>query len=304
MLRFFVTWMALFAAPFTLVAKDFLSVVAVMQNEGRWLAEWIEYHAMLGVDHFYLYDDQSTDNTKEVLQPYVKRGIVTVQPAPKCAPEDSEYIKGYPLGQRQQEHLQRTIYGQACKELAGKTKWLAIIDCDEYITPIAYPDLVTFLREFDDCVGVQVNWVAFGTSRCAEIPADRLCIESLKRRAPLDCRGHRFTKSIVRPDWVSFAGVHHSLYRDGMIPVDTDKEPLPPQIRPKPIKMDKVRLHHYYTRDEKWYFSEKRRREERWGIHHSAEWTQTLLDLLNSEEDDAMDRFIPQLRQRMSLPPN
>ncbi|MBR0260666.1 MAG: glycosyltransferase family 2 protein [Selenomonadaceae bacterium] len=39
-----------------------LAIVAILKNEGRYLKEWLDYHLSAGVDHFYLYDNDSTDN--------------------------------------------------------------------------------------------------------------------------------------------------------------------------------------------------------------------------------------------------
>jgi len=33
-----------------------LAVVAILYNEGRYLKEWLNYHILAGVDHFYIYD--------------------------------------------------------------------------------------------------------------------------------------------------------------------------------------------------------------------------------------------------------
>lgn len=40
-----------------------LTIATLVQNEARWLPEWLEYHLLpaIGVKHFYLYDDGSTD---------------------------------------------------------------------------------------------------------------------------------------------------------------------------------------------------------------------------------------------------
>ena len=45
----------------------YLSVVAIMKNEKPYLKEWLEYHLMQGVEHFYLCDNDSTDGSKEYL---------------------------------------------------------------------------------------------------------------------------------------------------------------------------------------------------------------------------------------------
>ena len=46
-----------------------LAVVAIFKNEGRYLDEWLAYHLLAGVEHFYLYNNDSSDNYKEVLAP-------------------------------------------------------------------------------------------------------------------------------------------------------------------------------------------------------------------------------------------
>ena len=60
-----------------------LVVVTLVQNEARWLPEWLEFHLLpaIGVEQFYLYDDDSsgvgsTDGLTSILAPY--RGLVTL----------------------------------------------------------------------------------------------------------------------------------------------------------------------------------------------------------------------------------
>ncbi len=54
----------------------YLAVCAIAKNEGAYFEEWIEWHRKLGVEKFYIYDNESTDNTKEILAPYVESGLV------------------------------------------------------------------------------------------------------------------------------------------------------------------------------------------------------------------------------------
>ena len=56
--------------------KVYLSITAVLQNEAPYIKEWIEYHRLVGVERFYIYDNESTDNVKEILKPYIDLGIV------------------------------------------------------------------------------------------------------------------------------------------------------------------------------------------------------------------------------------
>ena len=42
-----------------------LGIVAIFRNEAKNLREWIEYHRLAGVEHFWLYNHGSTDNWNE-----------------------------------------------------------------------------------------------------------------------------------------------------------------------------------------------------------------------------------------------
>ena len=41
------------------------------------LPQWLEYHRMVGVEHFYIYDNNSTDALLPRLRRYMDAGIVT-----------------------------------------------------------------------------------------------------------------------------------------------------------------------------------------------------------------------------------
>jgi hypothetical protein len=56
----------------------YLSICAIFKDEAPYLAEWIEFHRHVGVERFLLYDNLSTDNGREVLEPWARTGIVTV----------------------------------------------------------------------------------------------------------------------------------------------------------------------------------------------------------------------------------
>src|SRR3984957_13412863 len=58
--------------------KHQLSICAIFKDEACFLKEWIEYHRLVGVDHFYLYNNESSDDFLKILQPYVHEGIVSL----------------------------------------------------------------------------------------------------------------------------------------------------------------------------------------------------------------------------------
>ena len=53
-----------------------IAIGAIMKDEGPYLKEWLDFHILVGIKKFFLYDNESTDNTTEILKPYIERGIV------------------------------------------------------------------------------------------------------------------------------------------------------------------------------------------------------------------------------------
>lgn len=86
MLRLIVFVLAVFIGG--VQAKDYLSVCAIFQDEAPYLREWIEYHRLMGAEHFYLYDNDSHDEFLEVLQPYINKRIVTLIDWPSSRDEE------------------------------------------------------------------------------------------------------------------------------------------------------------------------------------------------------------------------
>ena len=93
-----------------------LSIVAILKCEAPYLKEWLDYHLLAGVDHFYLYDNDSPDNQAEVAAPYVKAGLVDYIPASG-------------------KMMQYAVYNDAIKRFRFFSRYFAIIDGDEFIYP-------------------------------------------------------------------------------------------------------------------------------------------------------------------------
>ena len=50
-------------------------IITQFKNEEKRLKEWIEHHYWLGFNQFILYDDNSTDNSIDVIKNLQKNGI-------------------------------------------------------------------------------------------------------------------------------------------------------------------------------------------------------------------------------------
>ena len=70
-----------------------LVICGIFRDEADYLAEWIEFHHLMGVSHFHLYQNRSTDNWEEVVEPYVQAGLVTIVPWPQEPPDAGKGIR-------------------------------------------------------------------------------------------------------------------------------------------------------------------------------------------------------------------
>ena len=131
--------------------KVYLSITAVLQNEAPYIKEWIEYHRLVGVERFYIYDNESTDNVKEILKPYIDLGIVCYHYVPGIA-------------------MQNKVYRDALYKYKNQTRWMAIIDLDEFIVPVEKQSIPEFLKDYEKYPGVVINWQVFDSNGFLESP--------------------------------------------------------------------------------------------------------------------------------------
>lgn len=247
-----------------------LSMCCIFQNEDRFLKEWIDYHRLIGVEHFYMYNNQSADNFAEILKPYVEEGIV------ECILWDKGY--GTP---EDWWRVQRNAYIDAIKRSIGVSKWLCIIDTDEFIVPIQDNNLKGFLHDFEAYGGVYINWVFYGASGIQRVPDGEWITKSFLKRAKLNHSGHRLVKSIVCPERVDLeksSFPHTCAYLPPYFHVNPDhKQPV--RGKPKDIIIDRIRINHYWSRDLDYLIQDKYERNKRWYGEQRA------INKVNSEKE-------------------
>jgi hypothetical protein len=64
-----------------------VGALAIFKNEAPYLREWIEYHLLIGVQHFWLVsnDCENEAESNSTLAPYISAGIVTLDRRYVCA---------------------------------------------------------------------------------------------------------------------------------------------------------------------------------------------------------------------------
>ncbi len=141
--------------------KDYkyeLSICAIFKNEARYLKEWIEYHKIVGIEHFYLYNNNSSDNYEEILKPYINEGVVTLIQFPG-------------------NQIQMEAYRDCLSNRQNESHWIALIDIDEFIVPKFEDTLREFIKGFKNRPVVKLNWNVFGTSGKINRDQNSLVIE-------------------------------------------------------------------------------------------------------------------------------
>ena len=220
-----------------------LSVCTIMKNEAPYVKEWLDYHLLAGVKRFYIYDNESTDNLKKVLDPYIEKGLVV--------------YKYYPG-----EARQMPAYNECIKEYRDKTEWLAVIDADEFIIPIEKDSIPEFLEEFKDCPGVGINWFCFDSNGYMKKPRRGLLESYTRVHFDDQYSSNHHIKSIVRPEKVEvYANPHYAQYSDGKNAVDENGNEMKgcayrdthPKAFTDVVSVNKIRINHYYCKSEEEY---------------------------------------------------
>lgn len=265
-----------------------LSILAIFQNEERFLKEWIDFHRALGVEHFYLFNNLSSDDYLKVLQPYRDAGIVELHDWPYASKPGNE-----PDWTR----IQSAAYRTGLAHALGQTKWLAILDTDEFLFPTHASNLIEWLSSYGECSGILVNWQVFGTSHVKRIPSDSFLIENLLLQAPENERMNTYCKSIIRPETVKYCNDPHTVvYYPWSYSVDPDKRIFRWKFHEfHSVKIDKIRINHYWSRDEDFLYKEKLARYEKWGMESLKKCCLDRNRLANQIPNTEILRFMPLL---------
>lgn len=151
-----------------------------VKNEAFRIAEWIAYHSLLGFNKIIVYDNMSTDGTKEILDKAQKKGMLTVIEWPRT---DRMYQMG--------------AFADAVDRFGGEHDWMGFIDSDEFVVLHSHDSISEFIEMYKEASAVVINWALFGSSGHINRPSGLLVEEFTKRARPEERRA-RHVKSFVK----------------------------------------------------------------------------------------------------------
>lgn len=104
----------------------YASACLIIQDDQDYIQEWIEYYLLIGVDHFYLADNNSNPRLKTIIQDYIDQGLIT-----------------YHYDTREKPQI--VFYNECIKKYQNESKWLLFFDSDEFLLLKQHQNLKAFL---------------------------------------------------------------------------------------------------------------------------------------------------------------
>ncbi|MDR3459436.1 MAG: glycosyltransferase family 92 protein [Verrucomicrobiae bacterium] len=200
--------------------KHPLAVCAIFREEAPFLDEWLTFHAGIGVTHFYLYNNFSTDNYREVLRPWQAAGYVTLTEWP------------VPVGQV-------TAYQDCVRRFKNEARWIAFFDVDEFLFSTQSQSIIPLLDAQAGRPGIEVWQVIFGANGHAQRPP--AVLEAYTRSSPTK---FLTVKTIANPRQIYKLQVHQFKYWRGR-GLDTAGQVVDRSATPV---YDQLRMNHYWSR--------------------------------------------------------
>jgi len=182
---------------FDVEPKYTLTLIIICKNESMILNEFIEHYKWQGVEHIYFIDNNSTDNTRDILQKYI----------------ESEYLSYYYLPMKyKQMHYYNLVYNSIRKE----TKWIIVCDADEYIyNRTAGNTILSYINSIDynsNINSIILPWKMFGSSDYVEHPISIRKSFIWKKKDT-----HENIKSIINTKYTYKLNVHDHKYEENTI---------------------------------------------------------------------------------------
>ena len=262
--------------------KYYLALSAFFRDEARFLKEWIEFYKMMGVEHFYLYNNSSKDNYLEILDPYIKEGIVELSDVVMDSKEMQEW-----------NSIQMKGYSDVVDKTKDIVEWMIFVDSDEFTFPVKESNLISVLKKYEDYAALSFSYRDFGTGNVKRIENNNLLTEKIIYGSEVD---EKLVSSIVKPRYVKyFSNPHFPVLEKEYSQVNENKEYFYGPYAPY-TSMDIIRANHYWGRDLEFFNVHKLSR-----AHLKSDREKWIKENIkrSSVYDDSILGFVPELRSKV-----
>ncbi|MCP3717967.1 glycosyltransferase family 92 protein [Paraburkholderia sp. CNPSo 3281] len=259
-------------------------IVTIQKNRAPWIPEWIAFHHLAGVERFYFYAHNCTDDTSDVLQKLmqfydIKSFILTTD----------------------QNQIQLSAYQHAYENFGHECDWLAFIDGDEFLFPVADSTIGGALERFnyEKISAIGAYWACFGSSGHVEEPAG-LITKNYRYRHSHDVLANRHIKSIVRGRQAVSVGPNAHIFNTPYGTVDENRRSIVSGRPDYDPTYQYFRINHYVCQSLEYFQRFKQRsgaadagsafvRPDTWWTEHDR----------NEAFDDSLEAWYPRLEAEM-----
>lgn len=221
-----------------------VDMCVIIKNESPYIVEWIKYHELLGIENFYIFNNDSTDNIDKVLKPFVDKGNVQLYNLPGKVRQ----LDAYNIGLR----------------LARKNgNYLLVLDADEFLFLRDESDDITeivnqFFKRNESVGGLVFNWCIYGSSHFEEKQTG-LVTQIYTHRSHFDFENNKNVKSLVDPDrTVAFTNPHFATYYGNYHAFNLQGNVVEGPFS-KPVNNPRVRINHYFTKSKEEFLAKRSR---------------------------------------------
>lgn len=182
------------------IQRPVIHLYAVGWNEAKILPFVLKYY-MFFVDHFYIYDNYSDDESDEILKTYPQ---VTV--------------RKFDTGGTFNDVVHQQIKNSVWKQSRGKADWVMVIDMDELIY---HPQLINFLQQSKNTI-----FIPYGYNMVTDIfpKYDKLITEQVKYGIP----DSKYSKMVLfnphKIVEINYEPGAHEAYPEGIIEINLNEE--------------------------------------------------------------------------------
>lgn len=149
--------------------KYYSSLCLLIKNENEYLKEWLDHHDKIGIEHFYIYDNDSEIPVEQIIK---------------------DYKNGYYLNKTtiikwngKFKHMQHECYEHCLLNFGNDTRWLGFVDTDEFME--TNENINDLLSEYEEDFCLWVPWEVYNSNGHIDKP------QTTQKEA--------YTKTIVNP---------------------------------------------------------------------------------------------------------
>lgn len=249
-----------------------LGIMAIVKNEALYIDEWINYYQSIGVDHIYIYDNESTDNLQQVLE---KHGTKVT------------YCKFNGKAR------QMDAYNDALNRFGNDCHYLGFLDADEFVYVKEKGGHTRTLKELLDTHfsnpnvgGLVINWQLFGSSGYEKAPTG-LVTNNFVYRAERNFERNRHVKSIVNPrKTAGFINDPHAPYYLPKYWAVNEKSQRVDGPFTETVNVNLVQINHYFTKSKAEFILKKNRGQA------TSEPQRTFKDFEEHDKNDVFDECL------------